>query len=480
MTSTTAPADACPAPPSLLPRLSIAAAALLITTVIWLAPADLGERPRLAFIIFTLAVIGWTFTRINDTTIALTASIALVLTGVVTHDKLYEALSHDLIWLLLAAFIIAAVLRETSLMRRAVAFALKPARSISHVFYLLTLAIIATAFVIPSTTSRAIVFLPVFLALSDAFNDKRLTRAMALLFPSVILLSACASLIGAGAHVVAVDFMATGARPQTFDYLRWMKLGLPLAVVSSYAAAAAILYLFLTPQERNRPIEIPVLVRTGLDPKEITVAAIVFATVILWMSPNLHGLPMAIVGICAAIVLTVPAISGVTLKSAVASVEWELILFLAATVVVGEALIDSGAIAWLAGKLVNGMPSDLMATPLVVVVMVACISLLAHMLIVSRTARATVLIPAVALPAARFGYEPSAIVFLTVTATGFCQSFLVSAKSVAVYGKLERPTYSVADLMALSLVLMPLMLVLLVVMSLYVWPALGLPLMRSP
>ncbi len=451
---------------------------MLITAVIWLAPAELGERPRLAFIIFTLAVIGWTFTRVNDTTIALTASIALILTGVVTHDKLYGALSHDLIWLLLAAFIIAAVLRETSLMRRAVAFALKPARSISHVFYLLTLAIIATAFVIPSTTSRAIVFLPVFLALSEAFNDKRLTRALALLFPSVILLSACASLIGAGAHVVAVDFMASGLRPQTFDYLRWMKLGLPLALLSSYAAAAAILYLFLTPQERNRPIDIPVLVRTGLDPKEITVAAIVFATVVLWMSPNLHGLPMAIIGMCAAIVLTVPAVSGVTLKSAVASVEWELILFLAATIVVGEALIDSGAIAWLARKLVQGMPGDLLASPIVVVAMVACISLLAHMLIVSRTARATVLIPAIALPAARFGFEPSAIIFLTVTATGFCQSFLVSAKSVAVYGKLERPTYSAADLMALSLVLMPLMLVLLVVMSLYVWPALGLPLLR--
>jgi tryptophan-rich sensory protein len=91
-----------------------------------------------------------------------------------------------------------------------------------------------------------------------------------------------------------------------------------------------------------------------------------------------------------------------------------------------------------------------------------------------------VLIPAIALPAARFGYEPSAIIFLTVTATGFCQSFLVSVKSVAVYGKLEQPTYTPADLMALSLVLMPLMLVLLVIMSVYIWPALGLPLIRSP
>ena len=464
---------------SILARLAAGAAALIVVAAIWFTPGELGDRPRLTLVIFVLAVIGWTFTRINDTSIALTAGIALVLTGVVPTARLYEALSHELIWLLLAAFIIAAVLRETSLMRRAVAVALRPARTVAHAFCLLTLVIIATAFVIPSTTARAIVFLPVFLALADAIGDRQIVRALALLFPSAILLSACASLIGAGAHVVAVEFISQQPQQLSIDFLRWMQLGLPLALLSSYAAAAAILHIFLTPEERNRTVEIPLLVRSRMPIREVTVGAVVLITIALWMTTSLHGIGMAIVGLSAAVLLTLPSVSGLSLKPAVAAVEWELILFLAATIVVGDALVESGAIAWLAGGLVQGLSGDLMRSPMFVAAVVAATSLLAHMLIVSRTARATVLIPAVALPMAPFGYDPTALILLSVTATGFCQTFLVSAKSVAVYGKLDRPTYTSGDLMMLSLVLMPVLLLLLMIMSLYVWPQLGLPLVRT-
>ena len=461
---------------SSLTRLAAPAAALILTAAIWFAPAELSDRARLALIIFYLAVLGWSFTRINDTTIALTAGIALVVTGVVASNRLYDALSHDLIWLLLAAFLISAVLRETGITRRVVTVAIRPARTIAHLFYLLTLAIIATAFVIPSTTGRAIVLLPVFLALADAINDARIARALALLFPSVILLSACASLIGAGAHVVAVDFISSQPQGESIDYLHWALLGLPLALVSSFAATLAILHGFLTAEERGRAVALPPPARNGAPAREFAIGAIILGTVILWMTMRLHGIGMAIVGLAAAVLLTIPSVSGVTLKTAVRSVEWELILFLAATIVIGDALMDSGAVRWLAGKLVQGIPSGLALSPAFVVALVAAVSLLAHLLIVSRTARATVLIPAVALPIAGFGYEPTALIFLTATATGFCQTLMVSAKSVVVYGKLEQPTYSAGDLMKLSMILMPVLFIVLLIMSLYIWPLLGLPL----
>jgi anion transporter len=465
---------------SSLTRFATPAAALLLTAAIWFAPAELTDRGRLALIIFYLAVLGWTFTRINDTTIALTAGIALVVTGVVASERLYDALSHDLIWLLLAAFLISAVLRETGITRRVVAVVIRPARTIAHLFYLLTIAILATAFVIPSTTGRAIVLLPVFLALADTINDSRIARALALLFPSAILLSACGSLIGAGAHVVAIDFISSLPQGQSIDYLHWMKLGLPLALISTLAATLAILHGFLNAEERQRAVELPPPARNGTPAREIAIGAIILATVVLWMTMRIHGVGMAIVGLGAAVLLTVPSISGVTLKTAVRSVEWELILFLAATIVIGDALMDSGAVRWLAGKLVQGIPTGLMLSSAFVVAVVAALSLLAHLLIVSRTARATVLIPAVALPMAGFGYDPAALIFLTATATGFCQTLMVSAKSVAVYGKLERPTYGPADLAKLSMILMPVLFVVLLIMSLYVWPMLGLALGARP
>ena len=115
--------------------------------------------------------------------------------------------------------------------------------------------IAATAFVIPSTSGRAALMLPVFLALAQRIDSQRIVRALALLFPTVILLSAAGSLTGAGAHIVAVDFMARAAN-ERIDYLGWMAMGLPFALLSSAFAAAAILRLFLTQEEASRRLDL--------------------------------------------------------------------------------------------------------------------------------------------------------------------------------------------------------------------------------
>ena len=244
----------------------------LLVAILWLAPVELGDRPRLALLIFGLAVIGWTLTHISEATVALSAAVALVLAGVVETDRLYSALGHELIWLLLAAFVIATVLRGTTMMQRLALAALRPAHSISALVYLLTLVIGATAFVIPSTSGRAAVLLPVFLALADALDDQRLVRALALLFPSIILLSACASLTGAGAHVVALEFIALLPGAKTIGYLEWIKFGLPIALLSSLAAAALILRMFLTREERARPPKLPEPPTQPVSVRELAIA----------------------------------------------------------------------------------------------------------------------------------------------------------------------------------------------------------------
>ena len=57
---------------------------------------------------------------------------------------------------------------------------------------------------------------------------------------------------------------------------------------------------------------------------------------------------------------------------------------------------------------------------------------LSHLIITSRTARATVLIPALALPLAALGADPVALVMVVTLASGFCQTLMVSAKRIMV------------------------------------------------
>jgi sodium-dependent dicarboxylate transporter 2/3/5 len=67
---------------------------------------------------------------------------------------------------------------------------------------------------------------------------------------------------------------------------------------------------------------------------------------------------------------------------------------------------------------------------------------------------------------------------VAVAATGFCQSLMVSAKPVIMFGRIEGAGYRQSDLLRLSAVLAPLHLALVLVFAGLVWPWLGVGLAR--
>jgi len=335
--------------------------------------------------------------------------------------------------------------------------------------------ILSSAFVIPSTTGRAALFLPVFLTLAASIRDARIVRALALLFPSVILLSACAALTGAGAHLVAAEFIARAGGPPV-DYARWTMLGLPFALASSFAATRAILWLFLDRDTRMTAPALPAISRKPLDRRQRATTVIVAATLAALVGATAVGIDPVFVSLAAAILLVIGPLRTVTPAAALQAIEWKLLIFLIATMLIGDALIGSGAARAITADLMASVGREAFGSPLAVATLVAAIALLAHLVITSRTARAVVLIPVVALPLAGFGYDPSALILLVAVGTGFCQTLPMSAKTVALYAALKRPTYSPKDLLFLSSALLPIHLILLVVFALFVWPLLGVPL----
>ncbi|MCJ2006760.1 SLC13 family permease [Methylobacterium sp. J-092] len=458
-------------------RFVVAVLAAAGSALVWFGAGTLSVSGRIALIVFLLTGIGWTLTRLNDTTVALVATLALVLPGIVPQKQMFATFGDPLIWLLVAAFVVAAVLRETGVTTRVSLAVLGTAGSVRQLFYLLTFFIVATALVIPSTSGRAALLLPVFLALSEAVDDRRFRRALALLFPSVILLSAGGSLIGAGAHLVAAGYIAN-ADGQPVSYLRWLELGMPLALLCSLFATEAVLRLFLSGDERRALPRVPAGASVAFGLREGYVAGIVLLTVALWATSTWHGISAPVAAIAAAVALTIPSLSGVSLKTALRAVEWELILFLAATLVLGRSLVSTGAAEWLATCLLASVKEDLLHGPMSVAAFVAVVSVLAHLVITSRTARVTVLVPTLVLPIAALGYDPAGLVLLCAMGTGFCQTLPVSAKAVALFGTLDEPTYDAGDLLRLSAVLAPVVTLLLLVFALWIWPVLGMPLAR--
>ncbi|GAA2820498.1 SLC13 family permease [Crossiella cryophila] len=424
-------------------------------------------------LVFTAAVAAWTLTRIDDTYVALAAALVLVLLGVLSGDQLFATLGGETIWLLIAAFVLAAGVGASGLPTRVAVALIGRARSVRGLAHLVTAALLLSAFAIPATSGRAALAVPVFVALAGTLRERpRVVRALAILFPTVILLSAVATLMGAGAHLVTSQLL-TAATGSGIGFGQWLLLGLPLALVSSHLAAELVLFLFTGRRDRRGGFTLDlneIRPPKGLSRPERRAALLLAGVSVAWASEPLHGVSPAVVALIGALLISSPRFGTVQLNKALAGVPWSLLVFMAATAALGAALISSGAAAWLATALLGPVHS-----PVIFLVVVVLVSTAAHLLIQSRSARSSVLVPLVIPAAIALGLNPVAVAFASTAAAGFCHTLSSSAKPVAMFAHLDgTPTYGRADLLRLSLFLGPLTAGLVLFFALSVWPLLGL------
>ncbi|TKG66698.1 SLC13 family permease [Prauserella endophytica] len=431
--------------------------------------------------VFGVAVLLWMVTRLDDTFVGLSAVLVLVGAGVLTEGDLFSALGGEAIWLLIAAFVLAAGLTATGLPTRVALAVCGRARTVRGLAHRVTAALVLTALAIPATSGRAALALPVFLALATTLAGReRVVRALALLFPTVVLLSAVATLTGAGAHVITSQLLAD-ATGSGIGYAHWLLLGFPFAVLSSHLAAEVVLLLMTRRADRRQlllldPAHVARLAGTTvtgpLTPRQRRALGVLVLVVTAWCTEALHGASPALVALVGAALITTPKLGTAEFGAALASVPWSLLLFMVTTAVLGVALTSSGAAAWLGGALPGGTGDEL--TFLAVVV---GLSAAAHLVLQSRSARSSVLVPLLIPLATAAGLDPAAVAFASTAAAGFCHTLPSSAKPVALFASVEgAPTYRRTDLLRLSAVLGPLTILLVLAFALAVWPVLGLPL----
>ncbi len=491
-----APAPAS-APRRAARRLPAAIAAVLLVIFIgWCAieaftPPQPGETPLTAHGMLTLAVFAtaiwmWIFSSVGDTYVALVAAVVLVVMGMLPDDQLFASLGEDTVWLLLAAFVIAAGITNTGLSTRLAAFIVTGAASPRSLAHLVTMMLVVTAFAVPSTSGRAALTLPVFVALAKVLSEhRRIVLALSLLFPTVILLSAVASYLGAGAHLITSQILSTSGH-EGFSFATWLIYGLPLAVVSSHLSAELILVLFTRHADRRLRLNVtvddmaahsPVPLSGPLTVAQSRAALLVAAVVMLWCTEPLHGLHPAVVALLGALLVSSPHFGSVGMGKALKGVPWSLLLFMAATLTLGTALVGSGAAEWLAHRLLGPVSQLGAASGVVFVIAIVALSTAAHLIIQSRSARSAVLIPLVVSLAPAVGVEPVAAAFASTAAAGFCHTLTSSAKPVTLFSDVEGiDTYKPKHLLHLSAVLAPVMVALVLIFAFFVWPLMGMPL----
>ncbi|MCA1622632.1 MAG: anion permease [Acidobacteria bacterium] len=437
-------------------------------------PESLTREARIALFCFALATILWSTTKLNAAFVALAVTIILVVSGGRPQKALFDSLATDVIWLMIGAFVLGEAVKKTNLAARLTNLVVSKAGKVSQVFWLLTAALAILSFIIPSTSGRAAVAMPVFDSLSNRIGDAKVTRALSLLIPTIVLVSTICTLIGAGSHLIANDLLRQ-VSGQEISFLNWAIYGVPFGFAASAASCFVILRMFLGKNERVIKLEKAETKTAGkfssAEWKTIVIAAVMVA---LWMTESIHHFEIALVTTVGALVLMMPGFGVMTWKDGLKAVSWNLVIFVGAALVLGKALIDTGAAQWIIENIFSLSGIDKSDPQYLILLTVAFISLTSHIYMTSHAARAAALVPAMLYFATSFELSPAAMVFISTVGMDYCLTFPVSSKAMLLFQELDSETFQPSDLLRLSAVLLIVHLVLMVAFYYGYWQFVGL------
>lgn len=433
------------------------------------------REARIALFAFAVAAILWSTTSLNAAYVALAITVLMILAGGGSQEKLFDALASDVIWLMIGAFVLGGAVQSTGLAERLTGIVIGRKRKVKNIFWLITGALIPLSFFIPSTSGRAAVCVPIFNSISDAADDARITRALALLIPTVILVATMSTLIGAGSHLIANDLLhqITGER---ISFAQWAMWGVPFGLVASFISAWIIMRLFLDKETRHRELEVSNQKKKAFNLAEKKTLAIALAMVVFWVTESYHGIEIATVTVIGALLLTLPKFGVLAWKDGLKAVSWNLVIFVGAALVLGKALIETKAAEWIIGNIFALSGLEGTDSRVLILLAFAFISLTSHIYMTSHAARAAALVPAMLYLAGNLDLNPVAILFISTIGMDYCLTFPVSSKALLLFQELETETFQPSDLLKLSSVLLIVHLVLIFVFYYGYWRWVGLAL----
>lgn len=458
---------------AILPLTLLAAAGVAVSL-----PESLAFEARMALFGFAFATVLWSTTKLNSAYVALVAVMLTIFMGGASQEELFDSLASDVVWLMIGAFVLGGAMRLTGLAGRLTGLVVKRAKTVRGVFWMITTVLIPLSFFIPSTSGRAAVVMPVFNSISESAGDKKITRALALLMPTVILVATISTLIGAGSHLIAIDLLDE-ISGESISFAQWAMWGVPFGAAASYISCGVIMKMFLDkgrPDREFRQKRRDAGEAAPFSRNEKVTLFVLLAMGGLWLTEALHGVEIATVTVAGALLLTLPVVGVMKWKDGLKAVSWNLIIFVGAALALGNALIKSGAAQWIIDNLfalsgITGIESTFL-----ILLVIGFISLTSHIYMTSHAARAVALVPPFLYLAGSLDLNATAVLFISTLGMDYCQTFPVSSKALLMFQEQETETFQPADLLRLSAVLLIVHIALVVVFYYGYWQWTGLAL----
>ncbi len=448
--------------------LGIGLAVVLFGVLLCLpVPEGLSAEGMRCLALFAAVFILYLFEAIHAAVVSLMIVPLLVICHITDISTALSGFSSSSTYLIVGSFVLAQAVIQSGLGSRITYGILlmigTGARAITLGILLVN---IVLAFIIPSSTARTAMMLPICLSIAHAFTGtERRTQ-----FGANLMMTLCVtnSTISAGiltatiSNPMAVDYIGShGGRAVSFA--DWMLWGMPPALLLTFVSWLLIQCLFRPEQKElsgGRAFIRSRLEELGPVSRKERISMIVFViTVMLWIVGDRFGIDSTAACLLGACVLCLPKVGVLTWDDCKNSISLSVVFICSGGISLGAAMSATGAAGWIAERIFALLHLNMLPTAAVIIVLIVIVQFM-HIIFVGTATMANVFFPILAglaavaggsaekfiLPAAImiggypvlmfFNTTPSILCYDTgqVTASDFPRlGLLISAAACAVY-----------------------------------------------
>lgn len=386
------------AQPGLDTGAAVMGGVFVLAALLWISEAlPLHATALLVILLVILALAnpgGWSFLASEQRSI--------------THQRVLQEAASPILLLFLGGLVLAVAAEKHGVDRAMSSILLRPFAGNLSLLLLGIMLVTALFSMWMSNTATAAMMMALaapMLARLGPFDPFRKAIVLGIAFSASV--GGIGTPIGSPPNAVAIKFLQE--QGLTVSFKQWVLVALPLAL-AMLIVAWTVLRLMYRPAEPDARI-LPTLEK--LKSRAWCVVAVFTATVALWMTEGIHGLPSAVVALMpVALLAATGLISGEDLKR----VDWNVLMLISGGITLGYGVQAAGLDKWVVDRLPLG---DGIPFPVVVVVLAATTTILGTFM--SNTAAANLLLPVgLTLARSQGGSESD------VALVGFCVALAAS------------------------------------------------------
>jgi len=334
--------------------MAVAAVALCAALILAPSPAGLPEPGKRVLAVAVLAIVLWCTEALPAAVTGLILIVGLVVSGGVPGFR--ESLvgfAEPVTYFVMGVLTIGLAVSRSGLAERVALFFLRRSRGNARSLYLqLLLAFPILTLILPSATTRTGILVHVYeqaLELGQVPRRHPLSRAIMMALNSINRLASTILLTGGITPMVAAALIGN------ISWSHWLLL-MCVPYLALLTIGSLLIYVLY---RRGFDLQLPPQPDVKSAPpsgQEVRTIVITVSASALWLTDSIHHFHPVLPALLAWIFLLIPRVGVLTWSEFERSIGWTSFFVLASSLSLARALIDSGASAWIARIVLEGMP----------------------------------------------------------------------------------------------------------------------------